>query len=240
MVVGVASTGKSTNINILAKALGQLHKEGSQDFWHKPVKLEKLNPKAVTMNELFGYTNIMTNEWNDGIAAKIIRDNVRDATDTKKWIVFDGPVDALWIENMNTVLDDNRMLCLNNGQRIKLPVTFEMVFEVNDLAVASPATVSRCGMVYMEPVYLGWEPQIDTWAYKFRDDNKDKEEKVPSYINTLIERMKTFFSDYFKEIRDKVKEVIPSVDANLVRSCINLVNVCWEDCKTVHNNFVAL
>lgn len=52
------------------------------------------------------------------------------------------------------------MLCLNNGQRIKLPVTFEMVFEVNDLAVASPATVSRCGMVYMEPSHLGWEPLI--------------------------------------------------------------------------------
>lgn len=92
-----------------------MHNEGSEDFWHKPVKVERLNPKAVTMNELFGYTNVLTNEWTDGIAAKIIRDNVKDTADTKKWIVFDGPVDALWIENMNTVLDDNKMLCLNNG-----------------------------------------------------------------------------------------------------------------------------
>jgi dynein heavy chain, axonemal len=133
--------------------------------------MEKLNPKSVTMDELFGYTNILTNEWTDGIAASIIRENVNDCTsndpNSKRWIIFDGPVDALWIENMNTVLDDNKMLCLNNGQRIKLPATFTMMFEVQDLAVASPATVSRCGMVYMEPEHLGWEPLIDTWSINF-------------------------------------------------------------------------
>ena len=58
---------------------------------------------------------MLTNEWTDGIAAKIIRDLVKDTYDTKKWIVFDGPVDTNWSENMNTVLDDNKMLCLNNG-----------------------------------------------------------------------------------------------------------------------------
>jgi dynein heavy chain len=115
------------------------------------------------MDELFGAVDKDTNEWRDGLASKMLRNSANIENDDLDWTIFDGPVDALWIENMNTVLDDNMTLCLANGQRLKLRPQMRMLFEVQDLLVASPATVSRCGMVYMTPEDLGWRPYVKSW-----------------------------------------------------------------------------
>ena len=80
----------------------------------------KLNPKSISINYLYGYVNLLTNEWNDGIAAKIIRDASEEPSEDQQWLIFDGPVDTIWVENLNTVFDDNKTLCLSNGQRIKI------------------------------------------------------------------------------------------------------------------------
>jgi dynein heavy chain len=90
-----------------------------------------LNPKALGINHMFGQVNPLTNEWHDGIVSTLVRHNMRDKRLT--YLVFDGPVDAIWVENMNTVLDDNRMLCLPNGERIKVYRDLTLLFEVDHL-----------------------------------------------------------------------------------------------------------
>lgn len=80
--------------------------------------------------------------------------------------MFDGPVDAIWVENLNTVLDDSQMLCLSNGERIKLNPKSRILFEVLDLNQASPATVSRCGMVWVSEDVVSWEEFVEGFFKK--------------------------------------------------------------------------
>lgn len=50
-----------------------------------------------------------------------IIDNVRGELQKRQWIIFDGDVDPEWVENLNSVLDDNKLLTLPNGERLSLP-----------------------------------------------------------------------------------------------------------------------
>jgi len=137
MIVGPTGGGKTANYKVLQDAMGILAKENKGSF--TKVETHILNPKSITMGQLYGWINESTKEWTDGILAYMVRETVKDVSGVKHWVMFDGPVDALWIESMNTVLDDNKKLCLNSGQILVLTPYMTMMFEVEDLAVASPA-----------------------------------------------------------------------------------------------------
>jgi dynein heavy chain len=111
----------------------------------------------------------VTRDWQDGLLSRIFREACKPTDkNEKRWIVFDSDVDALWVENMNSVMDDNKVLTLPNGERIRLPNHCALLVEVADLQYASPATVSRCGMVYVDPKDIGYAPLSFFSSYSSR------------------------------------------------------------------------
>lgn len=99
---------------------------------------------------------------------KII-DNVRGEINKRQWIIFDGDVDPEWVENLNSVLDDNKLLTLPNGERLSLPPNVRIMFEVQDLRFATLATVSRCGMVWFSEDVLSTEMIFENYLARLRN-----------------------------------------------------------------------
>lgn len=142
------------------------------------------------MIELYGILDPLTRDWTDGLLSSIFREinkPLDSSQDERRYIVFDGDVDALWIENMNSVMDDNKILTLANQERIKLQNYCSLLFEVGDLQYASPATVSRAGMVYVDPKNLGYKPYLDRWINsRGESEHEIFRELVEKYIEGAI------------------------------------------------------
>lgn len=214
MIVGYSFGGKSKALQCLSESLGEMEVSGKGE---NRTRLVTINPKSVTMAQLYGKVE-QSGEWTDGILSNRFRQIANDSSTDRKWLVLDGPVDAVWIENMNTVLDDNKKLCLQNGDIIPMSKTMNLVFEVQDLQHASPATVSRCGMVYVEPDSLGWRCLIESYLRTMPDCIRAEQRLVDAFQKMVD----TFLPDMLEFVRKRTSTVIPQGSSTAVASFIKI------------------
>uniref|UniRef100_A0A8C9J5L0 Dynein axonemal heavy chain 9 n=1 Tax=Piliocolobus tephrosceles TaxID=591936 RepID=A0A8C9J5L0_9PRIM len=204
-VVGGAGTGKS-------QVLRSLHKT-YQIMKRRPVWTD-LNPKAVTNDELFGIINPATREWKDGLFSSIMRELANITHDGPKWILLDGDIDPMWIESLNTVMDDNKVLTLASNERIPLNPTMKLLFEISHLRTATPATVSRAGILYINLADLGWSPPVSSWIDKreIQTERANLTILFDKYIPTCLDTLRTRF-----------KKIIPIPEQSMVQMVCHLL-----------------
>eukprot|EP00947_MAST-08B_sp_MAST-8B-sp1_P001611 g1611.t1 len=212
-VMGNSMCGKSECWRTLAAAKTR----GGQK-----TKFVDINPKSIIPEELYGYITMATREWKDGLLSKTMRDLGQIPDELPKWIILDGDLDANWIESMNSVMDDNKMLTLASNERIPLKQpAMKMLFEIRDLVYASPATVSRAGMIYIsDDSGSQWRSIYKSWVLGY-----DADEKIKAFLQELGDK---YIADVLFEIKKDMDPLVPVTETTMVTSLLRMLEAVFE------------
>ena len=233
MVVGPAGVGKTMIFKMILKSLCDIE-ERLGGMKHSEMRM---NPKAITAAQMFGKLDAGTGDWYDGIFSSLWRASCAKTRkqEGKKpqsvWLVCDGPVDAIWIENLNTVLDDNKLLTLASGDRLNMTDNMKVCFEPENLNNASPATVSRAGIIYVSDAELGgsvgrgewkpWDPIIRAKLFAFRSEEKIVPAGCPTILNKEVAEM--LMGMYEKYTDGAIKCVARECPQTMQTGCAHLL-----------------
>ncbi len=176
VIVGPSGSGKTTLFTLLKHALGRMG---------QTVRQHTMNPKAIPRAQLLGSIDLDTREWTNGVLTVAALQAVDEAAEVNTWIVCDGDIDPEWVESLNSVLDDNRLLTLPSGWRIQFGPNVNFVFETHDLSFASPATISRMGMIFLSDEDTDVKGIISSWLKK---QDATVQEVLPQYIEQYFFR----------------------------------------------------
>lgn len=176
-VLGPPSSGKSTVISVLKSVLGAMT---------KTIRTYIISPKSMDRSQLLGHLDINTRQWYDGVLTQTAIAVNSEPPEVTSWIICDGDVDPEWIEALNSVLDDNKLLTLPSGWRIQFGNNVNFIFETHDLINASPATISRMGIIKFSSEDLPVQSLIDPWV------------ALQSNADTMKLLMEKYFDDILK------------------------------------------
>ena len=215
-VMGPPAAGKTECFKTLQSARSKLGDETS---------ISDLNPKAIIPEELYGYVSLATREWKDGVLSKTMRDLGNMPDGKNKWIVLDGDLDANWIESMNSVMDDNKMLTLASNERVPLKGNMRMLFEIRDLKYATPATVSRAGILYIsDDDGTQWKSLITSWLSKSSEGHHSGNGFLsPSAAAILQGLFAKYTGQVLKWIKINTKPLVGVRDMNIVESLCTML-----------------
>jgi len=177
-VMGPPGSGKSSTWKVLARAM---EKMGNKTDW------VDMNPKVVSTKDLYGYM-LPSKEWKDGLFSKLMRTYSESDDGKTKWIILDGDLDANWIESMNSVMDDNKILTLANNERIVVKPFMRLLYEIRDLKYATPATVSRAGILYISDDFgHQWRSYVKSWIQQSFTSDKETAKNLQGLFDRYVE-----------------------------------------------------
>lgn len=153
-VLGPPNSGKSTVISVLKSALTSMS---------RTIRTYIISPKSMERSQLLGHLDSNTRQWYDGVLTQTAIAVNSEPSEVTSWIICDGDVDPEWIEALNSVLDDNKLLTLPSGWRIQFGNNVNFIFETHDLMNASPATISRMGIIKFSSEDLPSQSLLDSW-----------------------------------------------------------------------------